>query len=105
MCSAKSCPTLCDPMDCSPPGSSVCGILQARIWSGLSCPPPGDPPDPGIEPQSLMSPAMTDGVFTTSAIWAAPALFFLDAKPHPLFWNASSTWSNKICPWGCAKHP
>ena len=23
--------TLCDPMDCSPPGSSVCGILQARI--------------------------------------------------------------------------
>ena len=32
MCSvAQSCPTLCDPMDCSPPGSSVHGILQARI--------------------------------------------------------------------------
>ena len=28
---AQSCPTLCDPMDCSPPGSSVHGILQARI--------------------------------------------------------------------------
>ena len=28
---AHSCPTLCDPMDCSPPGSSVHGILQARI--------------------------------------------------------------------------
>ena len=28
---AQSCPTLCDPMDCSPPGSSVQGILQARI--------------------------------------------------------------------------
>ena len=28
---AQSCPTLCDPMDCSPPGSSVPGILQARI--------------------------------------------------------------------------
>ena len=28
---AQSCPTLCDPMDCSPPGSSVYGILQARI--------------------------------------------------------------------------
>ena len=27
----QSCPTLCDPMDCSPPGSSVHGILQARI--------------------------------------------------------------------------
>ena len=28
---AQSCPTLCNPMDCSPPGSSVHGILQARI--------------------------------------------------------------------------
>ena len=32
---AKSCPTLCDPMDFSLPGSSVRGILQARIPSGL----------------------------------------------------------------------
>ena len=28
---AQSCPTLCDPMDYSPPGSSLCGTLQARI--------------------------------------------------------------------------
>ena len=28
---AESCPTLCDPMDCSPPGSSVHGIFQARV--------------------------------------------------------------------------
>ena len=28
---AQSCPTLCDPMDCSPPGSSIHGILQARV--------------------------------------------------------------------------
>ena len=35
---AQSYPTLCDPMDCSPPGSSVCGILQARIleWVAIS---------------------------------------------------------------------
>ena len=34
-----SCPTLCDPMDCSPPGSSVHGVLQARIleWVSISC--------------------------------------------------------------------
>ena len=34
----KSCPTLCDPMDYSPPGSSVCGISQARIleWVAIS---------------------------------------------------------------------
>ena len=35
--SLQSCPTLCDPMECSPPGSSVHGILQARIleWDAL----------------------------------------------------------------------
>ena len=51
---AQSCPTLCDPMDCSPPGSSVHGILQPRIlyWRELPCPPPGDLPDLGIEPGS-----------------------------------------------------
>ena len=34
----QSCPTLCDPMDCSPPGSSVHGILQVRIleWVTIS---------------------------------------------------------------------
>ena len=37
----RSCPTLCDPTDCSPPGSSVHGILQARILSGLPPPSPG----------------------------------------------------------------
>ena len=36
-------------MDCGLPGSSDCGILQARIWSGLPFPFPGDLPDPGIE--------------------------------------------------------
>ena len=35
---AQSCPTLCDPMDCSPPGSSVQGILQARILEWLAAP-------------------------------------------------------------------
>ena len=38
LCSAQSCPTLCDPLDCSPPGSSVHGIFQARIleWVAIS---------------------------------------------------------------------
>ena len=34
----QSCPTLSDPLDCSPPGSSVHGILQARDWSGVPLP-------------------------------------------------------------------
>ena len=48
----QSCLTLCDPMDCSPPGSSIHGIFQARYWSGLPFPSPGDLPDLGIEPGS-----------------------------------------------------
>ena len=72
---AQSCPTLSNPMDCSPPGSSVHGTLQARVlewgaiafsnqaplsmgfsrqgyWNGLPFPFPGDLPDPGIKPGS-----------------------------------------------------
>ena len=58
----KSCPTLCNPMDCSPPGSSVHGISQGKYWSGLPFPPPRSLPDPGIEPTSL---ALASGFFTT----------------------------------------
>ena len=50
--------TLCDPMDCSPPGSSVHGAFQARMLEGLPFPTPGDLPDPGVEPMSLASPAL-----------------------------------------------
>ena len=42
----------CDPMDCSPPGSSVHGIFRQEYWSGLPVPSPGDLSDPGIEPRS-----------------------------------------------------
>ena len=49
---AQSWPTLCDPVGYSPPGFSVHGILQVRVWSGLPFPSPGDLPDPGIEPGS-----------------------------------------------------
>ena len=34
----QSCPTLCNPMDCSPPGSSVGGILQARFLKWVAIP-------------------------------------------------------------------
>ena len=60
--------TLCDPMDCSPLGSSVHGILQAR--SGLPCPSPGISWTQGLNP-SLTSPALAGGCFTTSVTWEA----------------------------------
>ena len=47
------------------------GFSMQEYWSGLPCPPPGDLPDPGIKPASLMSPALAGGFFTTSAAWEA----------------------------------
>ena len=46
-------PTLCDPMDCGLPGSSVHGILQVRVleWVAMLSP-PGNLPDPGVQPKS-----------------------------------------------------
>ena len=48
----QSCLTLCDPMDYSPPGSSVHGFFRQEYWSGLPCPSPGHLPDPGIKHRS-----------------------------------------------------
>ena len=49
---AQSCPTLCDPMNCSPPGSFVHGILQARILEWVAIPFSRRSFLPGIEPRS-----------------------------------------------------
>ena len=57
----KLCPTFCNPMDCSPPGSSVHGISQARFLEWVAFPPPGNLPNPGIEPES---PALAGEFFT-----------------------------------------
>ena len=52
MFATQSCPTVCDLMHYSPPGSSIQGILQARILSGFPFPSPEDLPNPGTEPRS-----------------------------------------------------
>ena len=59
------------------------GFSRQEYWNGLPCPPPGDFPDQGIEPTSLMSPALTGRLlllllfFTTSAAWKAFTGFLL----------------------------
>ena len=50
----QSHPTLCNPTDCSPPGSSVHGFFRQEAWRGLSSPSAGDLSNPGIEPGSLL---------------------------------------------------
>ena len=80
----QSCLTLCDPMDCSSPGSSVQEILQGRIleWvamlSSRASSQPRDLLNPGIKRTSLMSPALAGGFFTTNATWEA------ESKPTDL---------------------
>ena len=56
--SLQSCLILCDPMDCSPQAPLSMGFSRQEDWSGLTFPSPGDLPDPGIEPTSLVSPAL-----------------------------------------------
>ena len=68
MCYVASVVSLCDPMDCGPPGSSVHGILQAGILEWIAISSFRYLPDPGIEPVSL---ALPGRFFTTSITWEA----------------------------------
>ena len=57
------------------------GFSKQEYWSGLPCPPPGDLPDQGIEPKSLLSPALgeEEEFFTTST--TLEVLWFLYKPP------------------------
>ncbi|CAN0348847.1 unnamed protein product [Rangifer tarandus platyrhynchus] len=47
-------------------------LSRQEYWSGLPCPPPGDPPNPENKPASLTSPVLAGRFFTTSATWEGP---------------------------------
>ena len=74
LCYAQACPTLCDPMDCACQAPLCMEFSRQEYWRGLPFPVPGDLPDPGIEPTSLASPALTGEFFTTSTTWEALAV-------------------------------
>ena len=78
----KSYPTLCNPIDCSPPGFLSMRFPKQEYWKGLPFPSPGDLPDPGIEPVSP----------TLQAVSCITGGFFTEApgKPVPiprLYWD------------------
>ena len=56
------------------------GFSRPEYWSGLPCPPPGDLPDPGIEPTCLTSPALTSRFFSSSTTWEAHIWLTTDQK-------------------------
>ena len=91
---AQLCPTLCNPMDCSPLGSSVCGIFQVRILEWVVISYSRGSPDSGIKSMSLVSPALAGRFFTTPDTWEAQRddstsfkkkNFFLK-KLNPVYW-------------------
>ena len=57
------------------------GFSRQEYWSGLPFPSPGHLPNPGIEPMSLLSPALADGLFTTSATGEREEKHFLYLFP------------------------
>ena len=67
--SLQSCSALCNPMDSSPSGSSVHRISQARTLEWVAISFSRDLPDPGIEPATFTSPALSGGFFTTDTTW------------------------------------
>ena len=78
--SLQSCLTLCNPMDCTLPGSSFHGFSREEYWSVLPLSSPGDSPDPGIKHASLTSPALAGVFFTSRATWEAPEIRLLSLE-------------------------
>ena len=71
------------------------GFSRQEYRSGLPCPPPGDLPDPGIEPVSLRSLAPAGKVFTTSATWEAQVF---NKWMRPRLWGSvKADTMNAVC--------
>ena len=81
---AQSCLTLCDPWTIAHQVPLSLEFSRQENWGGLPFPSPGDPPNPGIKPVSLVSPALASMFFTT-----VPPL-----RALILFMKAPSSWPN-----------
>ena len=74
------------------------GFSRQEYWTGLPCPPPGDHPDPEIEPLSLMSPALAGGFFSTSTTWEALNHSLPQLKPLQFSQLSCSLMSDSLRP-------
>ena len=73
----------CDPMDCRVARQAPLslGFFRQEHWSGLPFPPPGDLLNPGMEHESLTSPALAGGFFPVSTTWEAhDTLYFVRGR-------------------------
>ena len=100
---AQSCPTLCNPVDCSLPGSSVHGFSRQEYWSGLPFPSPGDLPNPGIEPRSptlevdasTSEPPNLDSILKSRDITLLAKVHLVKAMVFPVVVYGCDSWTIK----------
>ena len=85
---APSCRTLCNLMACSLQSPLSLGFPRQKYWSGLPFPPPGDHPDPRMEPKSLV---LAGGFFTTEP----PGKPYLNSKPVRAYWKMATSTNIK----------
>ena len=95
-------------MDCSPLGSSVHEIFQARILEWVAIPFSGNLSYPGMDPASPVSPTLAGGFFTTRANWEAHNIYTLVFKNDILRWEGNLgengyiymfRWISLLFPW------
>ena len=100
----QSCPTLCNPMDYSPPGSPVDGITRSEYWREMSFPSPGDLPKPENEPRSpalqadsLLS-ELPEKNLPKKQILFLTFFFFFGEEAMPCgMWDLSSQTRDQTC--------
>ena len=122
--SLQSCLTLCDPVGCSPPGSSAHGIFQARILEWVAVPSSRDSSqgsNPGIQPKRdlfclfhwqagslpLVPPVRSEGCHIVLGTQSCLTLCSpIDCSPTPVFLPGESQgWGSLVgcCLWGCTE--
>ena len=94
----QSCPPLCDPMDCSPPGSSVHGILQARTLAWVAVPSPGDLPDPGIDEKINVCQVSQSIWYLVTASKQTSIYSPQSSLMGPLAWTSRHGWETDMYP-------
>ena len=72
----QTCPPLCYPIDCSPPGPSVHGISRQKYQSGLPFPSPGDLSNTGIKPESPVAPPMARNLLANGSVQLEQLVIF-----------------------------
>ena len=79
------------------------GFSRHEYWSTLPFPPPGDLPNPRNEPESLASPELAGGFFTTRITWEAPIYINIKNQKRTIIWGLIWSFEFKIRPYFCCK--